>query len=313
MTPRPSLAAVAVAVAVLVLAVTAQAPAARAQEVARPQLTEAQKQRTKEHYEKATLLYNVAKYPEAIVEYEAAYLISADPAMLYNIAQCHRKNNQPEEAARFYRNYLRNAPGADRPNAPRREDVEKWIAEMDRAAEEKRRQPTTPPAAIPGAAPVTPPSGAAAGAGTTEPAPVPGTGLPPGSAPEAGTSAGFPAGPAPERPSRAWPLTFMIGGGVLVGTSLVFAAVAGQKAKELEDRSKEPGARFDDAAKDIEEQGKAASGLAVLTGLVGLAAVGTGAYLWIRTPSSVERAAARPAVYPLAGRGLVGGGAHFTF
>ena len=108
---------------------------ARAQEVARPQLSDTQKQKTKEHYEKATRLYNVGKYPEAIVEYEAAYLVSADPVMLFNIAQCHRLNSQPEEAARFYKNYLRNAPGA-----PNREDVERKIAEMERLTEERRRK-----------------------------------------------------------------------------------------------------------------------------------------------------------------------------
>jgi tetratricopeptide (TPR) repeat protein len=307
MTPRTLRAVIAVMAAALVLALTA--PAAHAQEVSRPQLSEAQKQKTKEHYEKATLLYNVAKYPEAITEYEAAYLISADPAMLFNIAQCHRKNNQPEEAARFYRNYLRNAP-----NAPRREDVEKWIAEMDRAAEEKRRQATTPPVTTPPTSPATtpgvttipPPAG-----GTTPP----GMGLPPGTAPEATTGSPYPPlepAPAPAKRSRVLPLTLMIGGGVLVGTSLVFAAVAGQKAKEIEDLAMRRGP-FDSKAKDIEDQGKAASALAVVSGLVGLAAGATGTWLYIRTPASSERADARPAVYPLAGRGLVGGGARFIF
>ena len=132
-------------------------PLAQAQEVSRPSLNEAQKQKTKEHYEKATRLYNVGKYQEAIAEYEAAYLVSADPVMLFNIAQCHRLNNQPDEAARFYKNYLRNAPGA-----PNRDDVERKIVEMERLSEERRRTnappvtPTPPPGPAPTAPPVAP-------------------------------------------------------------------------------------------------------------------------------------------------------------
>src|SRR5688572_5406653 len=148
---RATVAALAMAVGVLGLAPGGVTPV-QAQEIQRPQLTEAQKQKTKEHYEKATRLYNVGKYPEAVVEYEAAYLVSADPVMLFNIAQCHRLNNQPEEAARFYKNYLRNAP-----SAPNRDDVERKIAEMERLSDERRRQAagTSPatPAPLPGGTP----------------------------------------------------------------------------------------------------------------------------------------------------------------
>jgi hypothetical protein len=44
--------------------------------------------------------------------------------------------------------------------------------------------------------------------------------------------------------------------------------------------------------------------------VVGLAAGGTGMYLWLRSPRSNERAVA---VYPLAAQGLVGGGARISF
>ena len=62
--------------------------------------------------------------------------------MLFNIAQCHKNSSQPEEAIRFYKNYLRNAP-----NAANRADVEKRIAEMERLAEERKRQAAAPPPA----------------------------------------------------------------------------------------------------------------------------------------------------------------------
>ena len=77
----------------------------------------------------------------------------------------------------------------------------------------------------------------------------------------------------------------MIGGGTLVATSLVFARrgrLQGQAG-----RGEIPGrrARFDDSVKKLENSGKAASALAVVSGLVGLAAGGVGAYLWLRSPS----------------------------
>src|ERR687884_386081 len=67
----------------------------------KPPLTEAQKQQFKEHYEKGKRFFDLLKYTEAAEENEKAYLAAPDPVMLYNIAQCHRLNDQPDEAIRF--------------------------------------------------------------------------------------------------------------------------------------------------------------------------------------------------------------------
>jgi tetratricopeptide (TPR) repeat protein len=290
-------------------------PVARAQETSRSQLSEAQKQKTKEHYEKATRLYNVGKYQEAIAEYEAAYLVSADPVMLFNIAQCHRLNNQPDEAVRFYKNYLRNAPGA-----PNRDDVERKIVEMERLSEERRRAnvPTTQP---PTPTPVTPAPGPAVSPAGPPPL---GTGSPP-----PGSSPGEPVSGVsqtmPKRHNRVLPYTLLISGGALLATSVVFAAVAGSKAKQVEDRAKAPGAIFDTGAKKLQDDGKAASGVAVVTGLAGLAAGGIGLYFLLRLPSSSETGEASPlaaetatrapgtSVFPVVGDGAWGAGARFSF
>jgi tetratricopeptide (TPR) repeat protein len=292
-------------------------PVARAQEVPRSQLTEAQKQKTKEHYEKATRLYNVGKYQEAIAEYEAAYLVSADPVMLFNIAQCHRLNNQPDEAVRFYKNYLRNAPGA-----PNRDDVERKIVEMERLSEERRRanvpttQPPTPTPVTPAPGPTVPPDGQPPLA-TGSPPP----GSPPGE-PVSGVSQTM-----PQRHSRVLPYTMLISGGVLVAASMLFGAVAASKANQLEDRAKmvNPMPTFDASAKKIQDDGKAANGVAVVTGLAGLAAGGVGLYFLLRSPRSSETAAASPAagetatrapstsVFPVVGDGTWGAGARFSF
>ncbi len=276
---------------------------AGAQDAPPPKLTDVQKRQTTEHYEKATKLYNLGKYAEAIAEYQAAYLISADPVMLYNIAQCHRLGDQPEEAARFFKNFLRNAP-----NTSRRAEVEKKIEDMERLADERRRQgPPSTPSTDPGPgqpgplAQVPPP---------VTPLELPPAGPPPGPAPEASVQQSLPPPPG-EPPSRVVPMSLMIGGGTLVATSLVFAAVAGSKAKQVEEKSRANNARFDDSLKSLEKSGKAASGLAVLSGLAGLAAGGIGAYLWFR--SSPGEAPPSAALYPITGPGLAGAGFNLRF
>jgi hypothetical protein len=301
----------------LVLVVVAPPGSAQAQDAPSPKLSESQKRQTKEHYEQATKLYNLGKYAEAVAEYQAAYLISADPVMLYNIAQCHRLNDKPEDAARFYKNYLRNAPGA-----VNRTEVEKKIEEMERLTEERRRQGASAPASPP-AAPATPPGGTptpgtadgqaplgqiAAAPSLTPPevtAPPP-----PGATPDATVQQSMPPEAPPPR-SRVVPMSLLIGGGALVATGLVFGAVAGSKAKQVEEKSRSSNARFDDSIKKLEESGKSASALAVVTGLVGLVAGGVGTYLFLRSPS--EPATPSTTVYPITGHGLAGAGLSLTF
>jgi tetratricopeptide (TPR) repeat protein len=78
------------------------------------------------HYKQGTTYYNLNHFKEALAEYEAAYLAAAAPEFLFNIAQCHRKLGNRQEALAFYRSYLRNAP-----RAPNRAEVERRIAELE--------------------------------------------------------------------------------------------------------------------------------------------------------------------------------------
>jgi hypothetical protein len=312
---RPRLRRIGHIVLVVVLAlgpVLGRGPVFAAEEPARPKLTETQKQEVRDRYDKATRFYYLRKYPEAITEYEAIYLLSADPVMLYNIAQCHRQADQPEQAVQFYKNYLRNAP-----NATNRADVEKKITEMERLADDRRRlQP--PAAAIPGGAPapVQPPA-VIPGAGVV-PAPVspdastlPPPPPPPGVASgEGGAVAVGAEAPAPR--SRFWPVTLMVGGGVFVATSVVLGAVASSKARSVETAAKGRQSVFDSKLQDSETAGKSASGLAVLTGLVGAGALGTGIYLWISGRKAAETARA-PIVTPVLGVGYAGASARVSF
>jgi tetratricopeptide (TPR) repeat protein len=294
------------AMAVVALLLTGPA-AALAQDAPRVQLSEEQKHKATEHYEKARRFYNVGKYTEAVDEYEAAYLISADPVMLFNIAQCHRLNSQPEEAIRFYKNYLRNSP-----EASNRADVEKKIGEMEKLAEEKRKAGTTPPVAV------TPPVGTTPGPPLPPPPPPPpGPNEPPLLDVSHDVTQTVPPPPPPAPKSRAVPATLMVAGGTLVATSLVFGAMAGSKAKAVEDKAAAKGP-FDASVQQLEKSGKTFNTVAVLSGLVGVATGVTGVILWLSAKPSAETTAAaspppRAAVYPIAGVGLAGAGARISF
>jgi tetratricopeptide (TPR) repeat protein len=98
------------------------------------------------HVDRGRKLYDLRRYDRAIVEFEAAYQIDADPNHLYNIAQAHRLANKIDLAIKYYQAYLEKVPGA-----PNRPDVEGRIADLQRA----KRPPNnlepapagTPPAA----------------------------------------------------------------------------------------------------------------------------------------------------------------------
>src|SRR5258708_35955716 len=78
------------------------------------QLSPQQKADMKLHYDKATRAYDVGKYQEAIEEYQKAYEIGGDAAMVYNIAQADRLSDQLTEASRCSRRSLPPPPRAPR-------------------------------------------------------------------------------------------------------------------------------------------------------------------------------------------------------
>jgi tetratricopeptide (TPR) repeat protein len=86
--------------------------------------------RARQHSRQGTALYNLNRFQGALREYEASYLAAPDPALLFNIAQCHRKLGRRAEAIDFYRTYLRNAP-----HAPNRAEVERRIDELQTASD----------------------------------------------------------------------------------------------------------------------------------------------------------------------------------
>jgi tetratricopeptide (TPR) repeat protein len=92
------------------------------------------------HFDKGSSLYDIGKYIEAAHEYEQAYTLKADPALLFNIGQAYRQANESAAALRVYRSYLRRVP-----NAPNRAEVERHIVALQRLTDEQQRVASSPP------------------------------------------------------------------------------------------------------------------------------------------------------------------------
>jgi tetratricopeptide (TPR) repeat protein len=86
------------------------------------------------HARKANALAAAGKCKQAIPEFNAAYRLLGDPALLFNRAECLRKVGRPQQALYDYRKFL-----AEMPSAPNRSTVEGRIAVLDPAAADAPR------------------------------------------------------------------------------------------------------------------------------------------------------------------------------
>ncbi len=110
-----------------VVIATAWAPGAWAQD------QEARMAKAKEHYELGRQYYGMGKYKEAIQELKAAYDLSGETTLLYNIAKSYEKLGDFDKAIQHYKDYLDLRlviPAADRA------DVERAIAVLRKKKEE---------------------------------------------------------------------------------------------------------------------------------------------------------------------------------
>ncbi len=78
--------------------------------------------------------YSLGEFDQALGLYKRAYRAKPLAAFLFNIAQCHRKLAQHQDAIAMYQSYLVGVP-----NAPNRPMVESLIAESRKALEEEQR------------------------------------------------------------------------------------------------------------------------------------------------------------------------------
>jgi len=86
------------------------------------------------HARQALAFYDLKRFQEAFGEFEQAYLIEQDPALLYDMAQCQRKLGNNEEALHFYRTYLRRVP-----KGPSAVEAEKRAREIEDAMNRAKR------------------------------------------------------------------------------------------------------------------------------------------------------------------------------
>jgi tetratricopeptide (TPR) repeat protein len=95
------------------------------------------------HYDKGTGAYALGRYGDAASEFEQAFALKPDPAILYNAAQANRLAGKRDRALELYRSYLR-VYGR---RAEHASDVEWHIGELQKAAEVERAASPAPPSA----------------------------------------------------------------------------------------------------------------------------------------------------------------------
>ena len=82
-------------------------------------------------FARAEAKFNIGRFDEALVDYQAAYDAEPLPAFLFNIGQCYRNLGNYERAQFFFRRYTTLDP-----HSPNRPAAERLIAEMERLAVE---------------------------------------------------------------------------------------------------------------------------------------------------------------------------------
>jgi tetratricopeptide (TPR) repeat protein len=104
------------------------------------------------HFEAGSQAFQKGDYPKAELEFRAAYAITKDPLLFYNIAQSQQRRGHLEQAVKSYRAYLAGVPDAED-----RKEVEGFIAEIEKQITAPRATPT--PKVTPTPGPVLPPAG----------------------------------------------------------------------------------------------------------------------------------------------------------
>jgi tetratricopeptide (TPR) repeat protein len=249
------------------------------------------KLQAREHFQRGSKYFQLGRFKEAVKEYEAAFELVDDPALLYNIAQAHRLDNNPERALFFYKSYLSRLPHAKNSG-----DVQARVVELEHLMAEQARAQRMPPTTAIG------PDGAHA---TTEPpAPTaePQTSATPPPAPVVTTTPAAPsvADRSDGRTKRRAGIGLLAGGGALVITGVVLSVLAGQAADQIK-RDAGAGRRFDPG---LESTGRAYDIAGPVLDAVGGAAAITGAVLVYLGARDGRRTHAQ--LVPTGGAGHVG-------
>jgi len=82
--------------------------------------------KARKRFEKGQRFYDLRRYVESVPEFEAAYELSGDAVLLYNLAQAYRMAEKYPDALHYYKAYLKKVP-----KSPRTEIVKRRISELD--------------------------------------------------------------------------------------------------------------------------------------------------------------------------------------
>jgi tetratricopeptide (TPR) repeat protein len=115
----------------------------------------------KAHYQSATAFFAVGEFAKAADEYQQAYTLKPDPALLYNAAQSYRLAGNNERAIILYKNYVSLYP--DQANV---DEVRNQIAKLKDAIAAQENAKNNPPTNT------VPPTSSAAVPSSSPPAPV---------------------------------------------------------------------------------------------------------------------------------------------
>jgi tetratricopeptide (TPR) repeat protein len=89
-------------------------------------IEEAKREEAKKIFEDASIKYKTGDYPNALESFRRVYALTQEPSILFNIAQCQRLLDQPEEALKTFQLFIRDAP-----SNPLAENAKVRISELE--------------------------------------------------------------------------------------------------------------------------------------------------------------------------------------
>ena len=230
----------------------------------------------RELYERGVARYKAGDIDAAIEDFKASYRLSAEPTLLYDIAELYRKRGDCSSALDHYERFLK-----ERPEAPNHTKVESRIAEMNRCVGETRK-------------PVPPPH-----AEEHEPVRAPPTQQPPA----AGVATLEPPKPTgeietPGHGKRTWGIVLGASGVAMIGTAVYFSLQASSSSDEVSQLLAR-GGTWNTHYQSVESDGQRYQTTATLLYAAGGAALASGVLLYYL--GGRETSHTQVAATPLAG------------
>ena len=93
------------------------------------------------HFRQGQAFFQAQDYDRALAEYQAAFDLSAEPLLIFNIALCHDRANRPEQALEAFQRYLAKvSTGSVADEA--REDVARLVPIVDKIVADRKATET---------------------------------------------------------------------------------------------------------------------------------------------------------------------------